>query len=313
MPVGTRMSEDPVTLHLPRNLTLQELIALRAVWPAGARLIRLRMHPEQWVDPTGLVGVACLIEETRRSGGNVTVDFDGCNRATYWERMGFFRQTEMDGPAPSGVARAARRRLAELRKVTDIYEVDDLTDELVSVASPSPDARKTFSHIVSELMNNVCQHSGAHGFSAAQHWPATGRVQFCIADYGCGLQHALARYSPKDDCDAVDLALRVGVTGRPPNFGQPHMRNRGVGLSCAHRLATANNGAFVLWSNGGMFSTQMGTLSSNVRWTGTLVAVTMHRDNLPADFRAVMRDLTDELHAVEKAAKTRGKSNGEHR
>jgi hypothetical protein len=291
-----------VAVPLPRNFNLAELIHLRARWPVRAPAIRVTMHPEQWVEPTGLVGLACLIEEARRGGSEVVVDYGNCNRAGYWERMGFFRQVGLDGPGASGIPQEAKRRFAEIRKVTDINDVDDLTDELISVASPTDDARRIFSHIVSELMNNVCQHSMAHGFSAAQYWPASGRVQFCIADAGCGLKAALqARYKPEDDVAAVDLALQVGVTGRPPNFGQPQMRNRGVGLSCAHRLAAANNGAFELWSRNGRFSTELGTTSCNARWTGTLVAVTMQRDNLAADFHVVMSALAAELHEVERA------------
>lgn len=299
-------ASDAALVSLPRHLGLSELMELRAGWPMAASSIRVALHPEQWVEPAGMVGLACLIEEARRAGIHVVMDHGGCGRAGYWERMGFFRQVGIDGPEPSGVPQASRRRFAEIRLVNDLYKVDDLTEELVSVASPLDGAVLTFSHIVSELMNNVCQHSSAYGFSAAQYWPATGRVQFCIADLGCGLKDALtARYKPQDDMAAIELALQVGVTSRPPNFAQPHMRNRGVGLSCAHRLVTANCGAFDVWSRSGWFSNQVGTKSCEACWTGTLVAATMQRENLTADYHAVMKELTAELYAVERAQKAR--------
>jgi hypothetical protein len=157
-------------------------------------------------------------------------------------------------------------------------------------------------------MNNVCQHSLAHGFSAAQYWDKTGEVQFCIGDFGCGLMSALtAHYNPQDDVEAILLALKVGVTSRPPQFGQRHMRNRGVGLSAAHRLVVANLGQICVWSGRGWVT---GIPSSAMHcehgWTGTLVSVTMQRDNLTAGFRVVMDQLTAELRVAEKAGREGG-------
>lgn len=293
-----------VTVALPRHLNLAALRSIRATWPATCGAVNIVLHPEQWVEPTGLVGLACLIEEGRRSGLSVDVVHQGCSRGGYWERMGFFRQVGLPPPSATGLYRDGRRRFAEIRKIDDINFVDDITEELVSVAVPGANEMRTFSHIVSELMNNVCQHSGASGFSAAQYWPGSDLVQFCIADFGCGLKNALqGLYNPTDDGHAIDLALRVGVTGRPPHFGQPHMRNRGVGLSCAHRLAAANNGRFELWSGNAIYSAEGVTIATPERWTGTLVAVTMQRSKLAADFRAVMNDLTAELYEVERLAK----------
>ncbi len=295
-----------IMVPLPRHLGLAQLIALRTNWPSSAESIRVVLHPEQWVEPSGLVGLACLIDEARRAGVLVTVDHQQCNRASYWERMGFFRQVGIEGPLPSGVPQEARKRFAEIRKVTDIFYVDDLTEESISVTEPPAEARRTFSHIVAELMNNVCQHSASYGFSAAQYWPASDKVQFCIADMGCGLKEALTpRYKPVDDLAAIELALQVGVTSRPPNFAQPHMRNRGVGLSCAHRLVTANNGTIEVWSRNGLFTNRSGIQSCDACWTGTLVAVTMRRENLAADFSVVMRELTTELYKIETEQKAK--------
>jgi hypothetical protein len=217
--------------------------------------------------------------------------------------MGFFRQVGLDPPPANGIPREAGDRFAEIRKISDIEHVDAITEELVAITHPQDGSRKIFQHILSETMNNVCQHSLAHGFSAAQYWDKTGKVQFCIGDFGCGLMSALtSRYAPQNDVEAIQLALRVGVTSRPPQFGQRHMRNRGVGLSAAHRLVIANHGRICVWSGRGWF-TDDSAMHCAHGWTGTLIAVTMQRDNLTTGFRAVMDQLTEELRAVERAEK----------
>jgi hypothetical protein len=300
-------SIPPIVIQLPRRLGMMEMLELQAHWPSPScsAAIQIRLHPEQWIEPAGMVGLACLIEVIRLRGNPISVDHSDCSRAGYWERMGFFREVGLNGPNPSGVPQSSRRRFSEIRRISDIWDVDKITDELVEITSPDESCHRTLSHIYSELMNNVCQHSQSCGFTCAQYWPATSNVQFCIGDYGIGLQSALeTRYRPNDSLTAIKLAMDVGVTSNPPQIGQPHMRNRGVGLSCAYRLVTANGGRFNVWSGDGFFCSQTGERIVN-RWTGTLITLTMNRESLTADFAAVMNQLIAELKLVERARSRR--------
>jgi hypothetical protein len=291
-----------IAITLPREFHLTAVSNVVTNWPNSASLVEVVLHPDQWVEPAGLAALACLIDRTRRDGGTVKVTYDNCARVGYWERMGFFRELNLPGPVPSGSPHPPGGRFAEIRRISDLNYVDDIAGELMEVIQPTTDERRTLGHILTETMNNVCQHSGAHGFSSAQYWSSTKTIKFCIADFGCGLRSALSpRYQPSSDRDAVDLALQVGVTSRPPNFGQPQMRNRGVGLSCAHRLVTANGGTFDIWSGTGrLASNSIKAFATNIEWTGTLVGVTMQRDCLAADFRQVMSSLAEELRLAEK-------------
>jgi hypothetical protein len=295
-------------ITLPPWLSSGGLRGLLRSWPQSACEVELHFNTRQWATPTGMVGLACLIEKLRREGGAISIELNNCDTAGYWERMGFFRAVGLEPPYCAPVnPRPGMGRYAEIRKVSDIECVDTLTRELVAASQPEVGISNTFSHILSEAMNNVCQHSGVFGFSAAQYWAKNGRVELCIADSGCGLRSALSpRYAPANDSDAIRLALKVGVTSNSPNFGQSLMRNRGVGLSCIDRLVQANGGKFEIWSGRGRFVNGDGHNHLSVtqnRWTGTLLTVNMMRDKLTANFQAVMQELTAELRSVEKQSR----------
>ena len=294
-------------LTLPRRLNLVSLPWILEHWPPTSGHVTIHFHRDQRVEPAGMVGLACLIDRHTRGGGVVALNHADCSTIGYWERMGFFDQLGHPSPAPSGQRRASARRFSEMKKVEEIDLVDGLTNELVSVVSPQGDALRVLSHVVSEALNNICQHSEAYGFSSAQYWAGTEQAEFCIADGGRGLFEALTpRYQPKNDTEAVELALKVGITSRPPSRGQTAMRNRGVGLTCIHRLIESNGGQFCLWSGKGQFTSALGrqTLEqSTFSWPGTLITVKMPRGNLTASFQDVMGPLSEELHRVEKGTR----------
>jgi anti-sigma regulatory factor (Ser/Thr protein kinase) len=261
----------------------------------------------QWTEPVGIVGLACLIEGQRRIGREVHLDHNECAIAGYWDRMGFFREVGHPGPVSQNASHPPAGRFAEVRKIHRIDDVDGLAEEIISCLNVEEGEEEwhIVLHIVTEALNNVCQHSGTHGFCAAQYWPSKDRLQICIGDCGVGLKHALTRFGPDDDAAALDLALQVGVTGRPPNFNQPGMRNRGVGLSCIDRLTSANQGRIDLWSGLGRRSTSSpSAYNSNIQWTGTLLMANMRRNGARANFEAVMAQLREELYAIEKSRKT---------
>lgn len=289
-----------ITVNLPKYLNLSALAKLARRWPTGAGDITLRLHSDQWVRPAGLAGLACLVERSRIQGSRTYVDHGDCANAGYWERMGFFDVLGLQGPG-IGPRTAPEGRFCELRRISDIEEVDEITEALVDVTDPSAVARRIYGHVVSEALNNVCQHSGSHGFCHAQFNPHEGLVRFCIADYGCGLRHALRGFGPKDDSEAIAKALEVGVTSGNTRMGTPEMRNRGVGLSAAHRLVVENEGELVIWSGTGVHPERRLLGRGEVpSWQGTLVAAKIRRNGFARTFQDVMRELEGELREREQ-------------
>jgi hypothetical protein len=129
-------------------------------------------------------------------------------------------------------------------------------------------------------------------------------LRFAIGDSGRGLTAALASLGPADDRHAVELALRVGITGRSraQQLAEPRaMRNRGVGLSAIARLVAANQGVFLLWSGSAAWS-RFGS-STGVQgappWQGVLLAATLPRVKFIKNERDIIRELMPELGAAE--------------
>ena len=200
-----------------------------------------------------------------------------------------------------GQRRAPDQRFSELQRVDDIEHVDGITETLVDVTQPDGNALRIYSHVVSEALNNVCQHSDAGGFCLAQYYPNHNRVRVCIADYGIGLRQSLAAFQPDSDQDAIDCALAAGVTGRAIRLGQREVRNRGIGLSAIRGLVTQNQGELMIWSGTGI-RREGGQIEfrEGPHWQGTLISVTMPRNEFPRSYRDVMRDLDQELRAREQ-------------
>jgi hypothetical protein len=165
--------------------------------------------------------------------------------------MGFFNLFGVSGVQCAGARRPPAGRFAELRRVSEIEEVDEITAALVEVVQPDDEERRIRSHILSEALNNACQHSDAVGFCSAQYYWSENVVRLAIADPGRGLRAALHRFNPTDDREAISMALRAGVSGRSEaeQLAAPkEMRNRGIGLTAIHRLTIGTGGEVQIWS-----------------------------------------------------------------
>ena len=220
--------------------------------------------------------------------------------------MGFFRNLGLFDPPGGGTPRDPEGRFSEIRVVEDTNETDYISSDIVSVTEPLEEARQIYLHIVTEALNNVCQHSGAAGYCASQYYPKKNLVRFAIADYGIGLRNSLEAYNPNSDLDAIRLALKVGVSGGPRRLrvGEPqHMRNRGVGLTAIKKLVVGNGGRLTIRSGvSGFYIHSRGAgLEAEVPWPGTLVAAEMPRNQVNRSFRDAMEELRTELRAMEES------------
>jgi hypothetical protein len=294
-----------VRIVLPAQLQAASLRTVLRGWPEDAARVELDFACQRWVLPSGTVGLSCMIAWARGRGQAVTARLGGCENAGYWERMGFFRLFDLEAPPPMA-HHPARGRFSEIRRIEDIREVDPITEELVAVTNPDPGALRVHGYLVSEALNNVCQHSGAVGFCASQAYPSEGTVRFAIGDCGCGLREALADHAPADDAEAIELALRVGVTGRSraAQMAAPReMRNKGVGLSAITKLVAANRGSLLIWTGSAVkdWTVARSRMLAAPHWQGVLLAAKMPRVKFLRTERDVIRELIPELQAIEKA------------
>lgn len=245
-----------------------------------------------------MVGLACLIDLAKKRGTtDVLIEHLGCSTASYWERMGFFRCLELEGPMPYGEYHSADGRFSEMQKVGDDNDTDDIAAGLVDTLGFEQFGREwqALSYILTELINNVCHHSVSFGYAAAQYYPSSGEVEICIGDSGIGLRTALSRwYDLGSDSEAIIKALEPAVTSNPPHVGQSERRNRGVGLTMVDRIIRASNG--VLNIRTGASHWRNGIISENEPfWQGTIVSITVKRSQLTDQFRTLLADIKKEI------------------
>jgi len=144
-----------------------------------------------------------------------------------------------------------------------------------------------FEHAVSELGNNVIQHSHSAGYVCAQHYPSNDMVRLAIADCGIGIRRSFeVSQSPHwregmTDREALEIALQPHMSSklhiRSGWGGEPV--NAGVGLSVLNGLAQETRGKLLVISGGAFYTSWegFGNFSGNLVYNGTLCAFAVLR------------------------------------
>lgn len=298
------MTAMAVTLPLPRELHAGAVQLLRQQWPSDAGTVVLDMARQRFVEPAGSVGLSCLIDWARAQSQEIRVAVGACENALYWARMDFFALLGLEGPEPLS-RHDPDGRFSEIRKVDDPEQVDELTEALASVTTDDARTFAEHAYILSEALNNICQHSEGSGYCASQAYPSSGVAKFAIADTGRGLRAALARFTPSSDAAAIAKALEVGVSGRShvEQMMSPNKaRNKGIGLTALTRLIEANNGSYVLWSGTAVRAHANGRsrMHETAPWQGVYLAAEVPRVNFRTTHSDIIRELTPELREVER-------------
>jgi hypothetical protein len=303
-------NQRQTTIFADRRLDLQGLKKLRQQWPRGCQQIALRLNSEQEFTPVGLAGLGCLIGETRRAGGNVNYNIQSTTIKGGWSGKKCFDAMGLEPPPAADLLGNIEESNVVYMPICQEYDVGLATEALKPLCRGASDAYQILRHIISEMGQNICQHSSATGFLALQYIPGTNCLDLVIADFGCGLKTALTgRYNPQDDIEAIKLAIQPGVSTAAPLAGGRRRTNRGVGLSCAHRLIVRNAGVFEIWTGSGEVSHVLFDNRPPVRtpepWNGTVISCMLPMDNIRAPFSTVMESVKKDLHAAEGAMHNR--------
>lgn len=141
-------------------------------------------------------------------------------------------------------------------------------------------------YAVSELMNNVIQHSRGGGIVGAQHYAKSGITQIAIADDGIGIKESFERNgSPilskiDDHADAIYQALLPQISSKTHNVEawSSESVNAGVGLTLLRSIAQFSGGEFLIVSGDAAYkNNKRFILSPGHNYHGTYVAFTIKR------------------------------------
>lgn len=137
-------------------------------------------------------------------------------------------------------------------------------------------------YAVTEMGNNIRQHSSGIGFAAVQSSQVDGMVHLALADNGCGVLRIFQRVELPWSRDMTDeAAILKAIEPRVScKSGQP---NEGVGLTILSSVVSKMKGWLMVASGAGMArltprsGLEAGQLPDGGHYHGTLVALTIRR------------------------------------
>lgn len=172
----------------------------------------------------------------------------------YLERMRLFKLLKID----SGIQITEHEATGRFVPLTQIKTPDELTKFIIEVTPLlhlKPIHAEPLRYVLSELIRNVLEHSlsSAGAFVSAQYYSKSNTVRVGIADTGVGIWETINQsYNPKNDLDALQLALTPGITGTTKKEGGTEY-NAGAGLFFIKSIATVNKDFFVIYSGKAMY------------------------------------------------------------
>lgn len=129
---------------------------------------------------------------------------------------------------------------------------------------------------VNEITDNVINHSESPigGLVQVTYYSKRRRIEYTVADPGIGIPESLRRSPnpPESDLDALDMAIREGVT-RDKDFGQ------GNGLFGSYQISSLSDGDFMLHSGWASLIHNKGslrTMRNTIQHAGTVVSATVN-------------------------------------
>lgn len=243
-------------IHIPNSAFLQNIQGfLSGIDTADPDALEVTFH-DRWVavHPFVLATVSAAARSVLARGGSVTGRVPQVASLPYLVRMGLFDQLGIEVPVhlhehePAG-------RFIPLTSVTTNDQLSAFLVDMVPLLHASPTEVEPIKYAISELVRNALEHarSPIGAVVCAQYWPETKRLALGVADMGRGVQASMAQsHVVRTPLEAIDKALRPGVTGTSARFGGTEY-NAGAGLFFVKSIARASRNYFVIYSGDAVF------------------------------------------------------------
>jgi hypothetical protein len=296
-----------IKLNIRRRGAMSGVLTLGSLDPAFTAASRVEGEPVvldlrsvEFVEPSGICGLAALLEFLILRSDEVGLVLSGHNVLAYLERMNFFRifgdrvRTNADVSALEERRRGNPGTLQELVNFHSEEEIPGIISRISEILE-NKEYRLRERAAICATLSEICANAVEHGASpfgayaavqAYQHIVSGGRerrgeeVLVAIADGGVGVRETLSR-NPKyteyteTDNDSLRHALKMGVSGTG-EIG------RGGGLAVVSQIAARAGGSLSLRSGAGRVTFYGDrTNSRNVPpFPGTFVRVSLPRKEL---------------------------------
>jgi anti-sigma regulatory factor (Ser/Thr protein kinase) len=146
-------------------------------------------------------------------------------------------------------------RFIPLTQIKNSKELTDFITEMIPLLHVNPKHAESISHIITELVRNVLEHSGSPNGAilCAQYYKKSNSIRIGIVDTGVGIKKTINfSHRADDDLKAIQLALMPGITGTTNKEGGTEA-NAGAGLFLIKSIASVNRDHFMIYSGHGMY------------------------------------------------------------
>lgn len=204
---------------------------------------------DKWVTvhPANLVVAAALAVKV----GKVKAEISGKVPETgrYLDRMGLYQLVKTPSPFVYHKKEEAGR-FVPIKIIKNSGDQSKFITDMIPLLHLKEKNAIVVKYIIGELVRNVLEHSYTENGAivAAQYYKKTNRVSIGICDNGIGIWKSLNTYwHPKNDIEALKLALTPGITGTTYKEGGT-AENAGAGLFFIKSIAKISRSYFVIYS-----------------------------------------------------------------
>jgi hypothetical protein len=243
------------------------------------------------ITPAGLVALTAWLNYRNHNHYSTdTSSIHQCPIVNYLKRMNLFSCCELDSGEENFSRHSSGGRFVPLTPIP--VNTGELGESIANIIAPGGDEYDhpnmglwdASYYLITELANNVRQHSQRNGFISAQATQKDGFIRIALADSGIGIKRSLADGGypwahTETDAECITRALTARVSSK----GQP--ANEGVGLTLSSRVVHLMGGRMLIASGNGIITTNdEGNCSilespSYTGMPGTIVTVAFQKPN----------------------------------
>lgn len=210
--------------------------------------LEISVH-DKWVTvhPANLVLAAALAIKVGKKNTEIIGEVPDTGR--YLDRMGLYDLTITPSPFIYHKKEEAGR-FVPIKVIRTSEDQSHFITDVIPLLHLSEENAMVVKYVIGELVRNVLEHSYTKygAIVAAQYYKKTNRVSIGICDTGIGIWESMSTYwHPKNDTDAIKLALTPGITGTTRKEGGTS-ENAGAGLFFIKSIAKITRNYFVIYS-----------------------------------------------------------------
>jgi len=312
-----------VKIHIPNSAFLGNIESFTKHFdPTDDSILEVTSN-QSWISvhPLVISMIIALAEEIRLKNGQVRCNTFNAKSRPYLLRMGLIEALDpnhgiqIDEHESSG-------RFIQARRITTSDELNQFITDMVPLLHTTPEQAYPIKYVMSELVRNVLEHSKSDvgAIVSAQYFKKSNRISIGVADRGIGIKEAINRsYTAKTDEEAIDLALRPGITGTTTRIGGTEF-NAGAGLFFTKSIAKVSRDFFLIYSGNSFFKLHKTNSNINVElfanprldranlksdglpnWRGTAVGIDISMD-INQDFQDLLGMIRNAYHLDVKRA-----------